>query len=111
MRLIFGQSVDKMEVENPIVFGGIKSHRCPVRRRGVLGVMSDFDPIDTKFSIKVEINAVEDYPKFCCDKLISYPAQVRLKKFNSISPLFLYFVMFVYVVFCYFSLSLPFCCN
>ena len=95
MRLIFGQSVDKMEVENPIVFGGIKSHRCPVRGRGVLGVMSDFDPIDTKFSIEVEINAVEDYLKFGCDKLISYHAWVRPKKFNSISPLFLYFVTYV----------------
>ena len=46
MRLIFGQSVDKMEVENPIVFGGIKSHRCHIGGQGVFGVMSDFNSID-----------------------------------------------------------------
>ena len=52
MKLIFGQSVDKMAVESPIVFGGIKLHRCPVGGRGVLGVMSDFGPIDMKFGME-----------------------------------------------------------
>jgi len=82
MRLIVGQSVDKIAFESPIVFGGIKSHRCPVRWRGVLGVMSDFDPIDMKFGMEVEFDAFKDYPKFGCDKLISCPVRARIKKFS-----------------------------
>jgi len=48
MGLIFGQSVDKIAVESPIVIGGIKTRRCPVGEEGwgVLGIMSDFGPID-----------------------------------------------------------------
>jgi len=56
MRLIFGQPVDKIEVESPIVFGSIVLHRCLVGRQGILGVMSDFDPIDMKFGTEVEYN-------------------------------------------------------
>ena len=56
MRLIFGQPVDKIEVESPIVFGGIVSNRCLVGGRGVLGVMSDFDSIDIKFGMEVEFD-------------------------------------------------------
>ena len=57
MKLIFGQSVDKIGVETPIVFGGIKSHGCSVGGRGVLGVMLDFDPIYMKFSMEVEFES------------------------------------------------------
>ena len=52
MRLIFGQPVDnKVAVESPIVFGGIKLHDCSVGGRGVLGVMLDSDPIYMKFGM------------------------------------------------------------
>ena len=61
MRLIFGQSVDKIAVESPIIFGGINSQGCPVRWQGILGVMSDFGPIDRKFSMEVEVDALNYY--------------------------------------------------
>ena len=56
MRLIFAQPVDKIEVESPIVFGGIVLHRCLVGGRAVLGAMPDFDLIDMKFGMKVEFD-------------------------------------------------------
>jgi len=56
MSLIFGQSVDKIVVDFPIVFGGTTSHECPLGVRGVLGVMSDFDTIDMKFGMEVEFD-------------------------------------------------------
>ena len=56
MTLIFGQPLDKISVESPIVFGGIKLHDCPVGKRGVLGVLSDFDPIYMKFDRKVDFD-------------------------------------------------------
>jgi len=62
MRLILGQSVDKMAVENRIVFGGLKSHRCPVEGEAFWGVMADFRPIDMKFGVEVEFDELNDYP-------------------------------------------------
>jgi len=53
MKLIFSSSVDKIMVESPIVFGGLNLHECPIGERGVLGVMSDFGPIDMKFGMQV----------------------------------------------------------
>ena len=50
MRLIFGQLVDEIGVESPIAFSGIKLNRCPIGGPGLLGVMSDFDPIGMKLS-------------------------------------------------------------
>ena len=73
MKLIFGQPVDKIVVENPIVFGCIKSHGCLIGRRGVLGVMSDFDLIDMKFNMKVEFDELNDYLTVGWDELISCP--------------------------------------
>ena len=51
-----------MAVESPIVFGSIKPHECPVRGRGVLGVMLDFDPILMKFSLYVDFDELNDFP-------------------------------------------------
>ena len=51
MIFTFDQPVDKMDIESPIVFNGIKSHECLVGERGILGVMSDFDWIDIKFCL------------------------------------------------------------
>ena len=47
--------------------------------------MLDFDPIDIKFGIEVEFDALKDYPKFGCDKLISRPVKAGTK--NSANPL------------------------
>ena len=82
MRIIFSQSVDKIEVESSIVFGGIKLHDCPVGGRGVLGVMSDFDPIDMKFGMEVEFDELNHYPKFGSYQLISCPVRAPAKKFS-----------------------------
>ena len=60
-------------------------HRCPVGGRGVLGVMSDFRPIDMKFGMEVEFDALNDYPKFDHDQLISSLVGVLQK--NSANPL------------------------
>ena len=59
MRLIVGQPVDKMAVESPIVFGGIKSHECPAGGRGILGVMSDFGSINMKFGMEVRVSYIK----------------------------------------------------
>ena len=72
MKLIFGQPVDKIAVESPIVFGIIKLHECPVGGRGALGVMLDFDPIHIKFSMEIEFDELNDFPKFGYNQLISY---------------------------------------
>ena len=69
MRLIFGQPVDKISVESPIVFCAIKSHECPVEGRGILGVMLDFDCIYMKFSMKVDFDELNDFPKFGYNQL------------------------------------------
>ena len=82
MKLIFGQPVDKIAVESPIVFGGIKSHKCSVEGRGVLGVMLDFYPIYMKFGMEVEFDELNDFPKFGCDQLIIRPVKARTKKFS-----------------------------
>jgi len=87
MRLIFGQPVDKIAVESPIVSGGIISHRCFVGGQGVLGVMSDFDPIVMKFGMEVEYDELNNYPKFGCDELISYPVGARTKISANTFPL------------------------
>ena len=65
--MIFGQPVDKIAFESPIVFGGIQTHGCLVGGRGVLGVTSDFSPIDMKFDVEVEFDELNDNPKFGCD--------------------------------------------
>ena len=82
MKLIFGQPVDKITVESPIVFGGIKSHRCPEGGRGILGVMLDFDRIYTKFGMEVKYDVLKDFPKFDCNQLISCPVGACTKKFS-----------------------------
>ena len=82
MKFILGQPVDKMAVESPIVFGSIKSHGFPVRGRGVLGVMLDFDSIHMKFSMEVEFDELNDFPKFGYNQLISCPVRGRTKKFS-----------------------------
>ena len=82
MRLILGQLVDKITVESPIVFGGIKLNRCLIGGRGVLGVMSYFGPIVMKFGMEVEIDELNDYPKFGCHQLISCPVASHIKKFS-----------------------------
>ena len=58
MKLILGQPVDKIAVESPIVFGGIKLNGCLIGGRGILGVMSDFGPIDMKFGTEVELSLI-----------------------------------------------------
>jgi len=82
MKLIFGQPVDKMAVESPIVFGSLNSHGCPVGGRGILGVMLDFDPIYMKFSMVVEFDELNDFPKFGYNQLISCAVTARTKKFS-----------------------------
>ena len=79
---MFGQSVDKIAVESPIVFGGIKSYDCPVGGRGISGVMLDFDPIDIKFGMKVEYIKLNDFPKFGCNRIISCSVGAHTKKFS-----------------------------
>ena len=74
--------VDEIAVESPIVFGGIKLHGCIVGGRGVLGVMLGFDPIYMKFSTEVEFDELNDFPKFGCNQVISYPVRARTKKFS-----------------------------
>ena len=69
-------------VESPIVFGGIKSHGCSVGRRGVLGVMLDFNPIYMKFSMGVDFDEFNDLPKFGYNQFISCPVRARTKKFS-----------------------------
>jgi len=82
MKLIFGQPVDKMAVETPIVFKGIRSHGCSVGRRGILEVMLDFYPIYMKFSMDEEFDELNDFPKFGCNQLITRPVRARTKKFS-----------------------------
>ena len=49
--------------------------------------MSDSGPIDMKFGIEVEFDALKDYPKFGCDKLISCPVKARTKNSANTFPL------------------------
>ena len=51
MKLIFGQSLDKIVFEDAIVFGDIASYGWLVGGRDILGVTSDFDPIYMKFGM------------------------------------------------------------
>ena len=44
--------------------------------------MSDFDPIDMKFGMEVEFDALNDYPMFGSDQLISCPVGALTKKFS-----------------------------
>ena len=44
--------------------------------------MSDFDSIEKKFSMVVEIDALNIFLKFDFDKLISGFAPTRIKKFS-----------------------------
>ena len=82
MRLIFGHPVDKIDVESPIVFGGIKLHDCPVGGRGVLGVMPGCDPIYMKFNMDVKFDEINHFPKFGCNRVISCPVKACTKKFS-----------------------------
>ena len=82
MKLILGQPVDKMAVESPIVFGSIKLHGFPISGRDVLGVMLDFDSIHMKFSMEVEFDELNDFPKFGYNQLIRCPVRARTKKFS-----------------------------
>jgi len=82
MQLNFGQPIDKMAIESPIVFGSIKWRGCPVGGQGVLGVMLDFDPIYMKFSMEVDFDELNDLPKFGYNQLISCPVRARTKKFS-----------------------------
>ena len=75
-------SLVSVRIEIPIVSDDICSHQCPVRGRGILGVMSHFDSIETKLSMMVEIDARNIFPKFGSDKLISRFAPTRTKKFS-----------------------------
>jgi len=80
--LIFGRHLVSVWIEIPIVFSDISSHQCLVRGRGILGVMFDFDSIETKCSMKVEIDALNIFLKFGFDKLISGFAPTRIKIFS-----------------------------
>ena len=42
--------------------------------------MSDFGPIDMKFSMEVEFDESNDYPKFGSDQLVSCPVGALTKK-------------------------------
>ena len=44
--------------------------------------MSDFGPIDMKFGTEVEIDGLNDYPKFGRHQLISCLVRGRTKKFS-----------------------------
>jgi len=44
--------------------------------------MSDFDPIEMKFGVQVEIDIPNNISKFGCDQLISGLAPTRTKKFS-----------------------------
>ena len=44
--------------------------------------MSDFGSIDMKFSMEVELDASNNYPKFGFDQLISCPVGAPTKKFS-----------------------------
>ena len=69
-----------MEIKNPIVFDIISSHQCRVGGRGKLGVMSDFNPIEMKFGMQVEIDVLNSIPKFGHNQLNSALAPTRTKK-------------------------------
>ena len=45
-----------------------------------MGVMSDFDPIDMKFGMVVELVELNQYPKFGSHQLINCPVRARAKK-------------------------------
>ena len=47
-----------------------------------MGVMSNIGPIDMKFGMEVEFDALNDYPKFGSDQLISCPVGALTKKFS-----------------------------
>ena len=49
-----------------------------------MGVMLDFYPIYMKFSMEVEIDVLNDYPKFGCDQLISCLVEGHTKKIQQI---------------------------
>ena len=71
-----------MKIKNPIVFGVISLHQCRVGGRGNLGVMSDFDLIEMKFSMQVKNDVLNNIPKFGCDQLISGLVPISTKKFK-----------------------------
>ena len=82
MKVLFGQPVDKIAVESPIVFGSLKSHGYPVGGRGILGVMLDFDSIHIKFSMEIEFDELNDFPKFGYNQLISYLVKALTRKYS-----------------------------
>ena len=52
-----------------------------------MGVMSDFGPIDMKLGMEVEIDELNDYPKFGCHQLISCLVGGRTKNSANALPL------------------------
>ena len=44
--------------------------------------MLDFYPIYKKFGTEVEFVELNDFPKFSCVRVISYPVGARTKKFS-----------------------------
>ena len=82
MKIIFGQPVEEVAVESPIVFGGMKLHEGPIWGRGVLEVMFDSDLIYMKFGMEIEFDVLNDFPKFGCDQLISCLIGARTMKFS-----------------------------
>ena len=72
-----------MEIKNPIVFGIISSHQCRVGGRGNLGVISDFNLIEMKFGMQVEIDVLNNIPKFARDQSIRGLAPTRTKNSSS----------------------------
>jgi len=81
--LILGKHLVKVEIKNPIVFGVISLHQCRVGGRGNLAVMSNFNPMEMKFGMKVEFDTLYNFPKFGRSQLISGLAPTHIKKFWS----------------------------
>ena len=50
------QTIVNVEIKNPIVFGIINLYQCRVGGQGNLGVMSNFNPMEMKFGMKVEFD-------------------------------------------------------
>ena len=69
-----------MEIKNPIVFGIINLYQCRVGWQGNLGVMSNFNPMEMKFGMKVEFDTYTNFPKFDRSQLISGLAPTHIKK-------------------------------
>ena len=69
-------------MKNTIVFGIISSRQCLIGGRGILGVISDSNPIMMKFGMKVKFEVLNNFQKFGCDQLIGDLASTHTKKFR-----------------------------